>query len=158
MLASRRDGHQVRGRQHWLRRAVDDEGEVLDFLVQRRRCARSARKLLRKLLKKHGFAPKRITTDKLKSYPVAIRKERLCAVHDQGLRANNRAENSHQPVRRRERIQQRFKSPGSAQRFLSIHAAVQNASYVQRHLLPRRIFKTFRAETFAVWRQSCLAT
>ena len=147
----------IRGRQHWLWRAVDDEGEVLDFLVQPRRCARSARRLLRKLLKKHGFAPKRITTDKLKSYPVAIREQRLSAIHDQGLRANNRAENSHQPVRRRERKQQRFKSPGSAQRFLSIHAAVQNAFYVQRHLLPRRIFKVFRAETFAVWKQSCIA-
>ena len=147
----------IRGKQHWLWRAVDDEGEVLDFLVQPRRCARSARRLLRKLLKKHGFAPKRITTDKLKSYAVAIRKEGLSAVHDQGLRANNRAENSHQPIRRRERKQQRFKSPGSAQRFLSIHAAVYNAFYVQRHLLPRGIFKEFRAETFAVWKRSCIA-
>ena len=147
----------IRDRKHWLWRAVDDEGEVLDFLVQRRRCARSVRRLLRKLLKKQGFAPKRITTDKLKSYSVAICKERLCAVHDQGLRANNRAENSHQPFRRRERKQQRFKSAGSAQRFLSIHAAVKNAFYVQRHLLPRAIFRTFRADTFAVWRQSCLA-
>jgi transposase-like protein len=147
----------IRGRKHWLWRAVDDEGEVLDLLVQPRRCAKSARRLLRKLLKKQGYAPKRITTDKLKSYPVAIRNERLSALHDQGLRANNRAENSHQPVRRRERKQQRFKSPGSAQRFLAIHAAVQNAFYVQRHLLPRRIFKTFRAKTFAVWRQTCLA-
>ena len=67
----------IRGRNHWLWRAVDDEGEVLDFLVQPRRCARSAQRLLRKLLKKQGFAPKRITTDKLKSYAVAIRKERL---------------------------------------------------------------------------------
>ncbi len=120
----------IRNRKYWLWRAVDDEGEVLDFLVQRRRCARSARRLLRKLLKKQGFAPKRITTDKLKSYLAAIRKERLSAVHDRGLRANNRAENSHQPVRRRERKQQRFKSPGSAQRFLSIHAAIQNAFYI----------------------------
>ena len=147
----------IRNRKYWLWRAVDNEDEVLDFLVQRRRCVRSARKLLRKLLKKQGFAPKRITTDRLKSYPVAIRKERLSAIHDQGLWANNRAENSHQPIRRRERQQQRFKSPGSAQRFLAIYAAVQNAFCVQRHLLPRRIFKTFRAETFAVWRQSCLA-
>ena len=147
----------IRGRNHWLWRAVDDEGEVLDFLVQPRRCARSARRLLRKLLKKHGFAPERITTDKLKSYAVAIREERLSAVHDQGLRANNRAENSHQPVRRRERKQQRFKSPGSAQRFLSIHAAVYNAFYVQRHLLSRPVFKAFRAETLAVWNQSWLA-
>ena len=99
----------------------------------------------------------RVTTDKLKSYSAAIREQRLFAVHDQGLRANNRAENSHQPVRRRERKQQRLKSAGSAQRFLSIHAAVQNAFYVQRHLLPRRIFKEFRAEAFAVWKQSCLA-
>jgi transposase-like protein len=147
----------IRDRKYWLWRAVDDEGEGLDFLVQRRRCARSARRLLRKPLKKQGFAPTRITTDKLKSYPVAIRNERLCAVHDQGLRANNRAENSHQAVRRREPKQQRFKSPGSAQRFLSIHAAVQNAFYVQRHLLPRSIFKTLRTETFVVWRQSCAA-
>ena len=147
----------IRGRKHWLWRAVDDEGEVLDFLVQPRRCARSARRLLRKLLKKQGFAPKRITTDKLKSYPAAIRKLRLSAVHDQGLRANNRAENSHQPVRRRERKQQRFKSPGSAQRFLSIHAAVYNAFYVQRHLLKRRFFKQYSAGSFAVWNQSWLA-
>jgi putative transposase len=84
------------------------------------------------------------------------RSMRLSAVHDQGLRANNRAKNSHQPVRRQERKQQRFKAPGSAQRFLSIHAAVYNAFYVQRHLLPRRIFKEFRAGTFAVWQQNCL--
>ena len=112
---------------------------------------------MRKLLKMQGFAPKRITTDKLKSYAAAFREERLSAVHDQGLRANNRAENSHQAVRRRERKQQRFKSAGSAQRFLSIHAAVYNAFYVQRHLLSRRVFRAFRAETFAVWGQSWLA-
>ena len=147
----------IRGRKHWLWRAVDDEGEVLDFLDQPRRCAKSASRLLRKLLKKQGFAPDRITTDKLKSYAVAIREERLSAVHDQGLRANNRAENSHQPVRQRERKQQRFKSPGSAQRFLSIHAVVYNTCYVQRHLLSRRVFKVLRAETFAVWNRSWLA-
>jgi transposase-like protein len=143
----------IRGRKHWLWRAVDDEGEVLDFLVQPRRCAKSARRLLRKLLKKQGFAPKRITTDKLRSYSAAIRQERLSTVHDQGLRANNRAENSHQPVRRRERKMQRFKSPGSAQRFLSIHAAVQNVFTVQRHLVPRRIYKQFRETAFDVWRE-----
>jgi len=150
-------GIKIRDRKYRLWRAVDDEGEVLDFLVQRRRCSRSARRFLRKLRKKQGFAPKRITTEKLKSYPVAIRKERLSAVHDQGLRANNRAENSHQPVRRRERKQQRFKSAGSAEHFLSIHCAVQNAFYVQRHLLSRRFFKAFRAETFEIWQQRCVA-
>ncbi len=102
----------IRGRNQWLWRAVDDEGEVLDFLVQPRRCARSAQRLLRKLLKKRGFVPKCITTDRLKSHAVAIRKEHLTAVHDQGLRANNRAENSHQPVRRRERKQQRSSRRG----------------------------------------------
>jgi putative transposase len=76
---------------------------------------------------------------------------------DEGLPANNRAKNSHQSVRRRERKQQRFKSPGSAQRFLSIHAAVYNTFYVQRHLLTRRIFQEFRAETFGVWNESWLA-
>ena len=129
----------------------------LDFLVQPRRCAKSARRLLRKLLKKQGFAPKKITTDKLRSYGAAIRQERLSAVHDQGLRANNRAENSHQPVRRRERKLQRFKSPGAAQRFLSTQAAVQNTFYVLRHLLPRRIYKQFRKTAFEIW-QSCAAT
>ena len=98
-LASRRNGHQDRWPKTLLRRAVDEEGEVLDFLVERRRCARSARRLLRKLLKKQSFAPKRIATDKLKSYSLTICKEWLCAVHEQGLRADNRAEYSHRPVR-----------------------------------------------------------
>jgi len=74
----------IRGRRYWLWRAVDDEGEGLDFLVQRRRCAKSARRLLRKPKKKQAYAPTRLTTDKLKSYAVAIREERLSAVHDQG--------------------------------------------------------------------------
>jgi putative transposase len=135
---------------------VDGKGEVLDSLVRRRRRARSVRRLLRKLLKNQGFAPKRVTTGKPKSYSGAIRKERLSAVHDQELRTNNRAENSHQHVRRRERKQQRFKSPGSAQRFLSIQAAVYSTFYVLQHLLPRQFFKRFRADAFATLRKSSL--
>ena len=104
----------IRGGQYWLWRAVDNEGEVLDFLVQRRRDAQAAKKLMVKLLKKHGFAPSRVVTDRLRSYPAAFRAIGLTAEHDRGLRANNRAENSHQPIRRRERKLQRFKSPGSA--------------------------------------------
>jgi putative transposase len=100
----------VSGRQFWLWRAVDDEGEVLDLLVQRRRDKAAAVKLMRKLLKKQGFAPEVLVTDKLRSYGAA-KSERLCARHEQGLRKNNRAENSHLPVRRRERKMQRFKSP-----------------------------------------------
>jgi transposase-like protein len=147
----------IQGRRYWLWRTVDDEGEVLDFLVQPRRCARSARKLLRKFLKKHGYAPTKIVTDKLRSYRVAIRGLGMTADHDQGLRANNRTENSHQPVRRRERKMQRFKSPGSAQRFLSIHSAVYNTFYTQRHLLSRASIKALRAATFDVWNQAVVA-
>jgi transposase-like protein len=95
---------------------VDDEGEVLDLLVQRRRHKTAAVKLMRKLLKKHGFAPDVLVTDQLRSYTAAKSELRLTAHHEQGLRRNNRAENSHLPVRRRERKMQRFKSPGSAQR------------------------------------------
>ena len=108
----------IRGDRYWLWRAVDNEGEVLDFLVQRRRNAKVARKLMVKLLKKYGFAPTRVVTDRLPSYPAAFRAIGLTAEHDRGLRANNRAENSHLPVRRRERKQQRFKSPGSPSAFL----------------------------------------
>jgi putative transposase len=105
----------IAGRQFWLWRAVDDEGEVLDLLVQRRRDKATAVKLMRKLLKKQGFAPDVLVTDKLRSYGAARSEIGLSARHEQGLRKNNRAENSHQPTRRRERKMQRFKSPGSAQ-------------------------------------------
>src|ERR1700758_2083484 len=100
----------IGGRQFWLWRAVDDEGEVLDLLVQRRRDKAAAVKLMRKLLKKQGFAPEVLVTDKLRSYAAAKSEMRLCARHEQGLRKNNRAENSHLPVRRRERKMQHFKS------------------------------------------------
>ena len=91
------------GKRMYLWRAVDDEGEVLDVLVQRRRDKAAARKLMRRLLKKHGFAPVVVVTDKLRSYSSAFRDRGLSVRHEQGLRQNNRAENSHLPVRRRER-------------------------------------------------------
>src|SRR5579863_6041685 len=118
----------IAGQQFWLWRAVDGEGEVLDLLVQRRRDKAAAVKLMRKLLKKQGFAPDVLLTDKLRSYGAKKSKIGLSARHKQGLRKNNRAENSHLPVRRRERKMQSFRSPGSAQRFLSFPAAVQNTS------------------------------
>jgi transposase-like protein len=104
----------VAGRRFWLWRAVDDEGEVLDLLVQPRRDKAAAVKLMRKLLKKQGFAPEVLVTDKLRSHGAAKSEIGLSARHERGLRQNNRAENSHQPTRRRERKMQRFKSPGSA--------------------------------------------
>ncbi len=147
----------IRGKRHWLWRAVDNEGEVLDFLVQPKRNARAALKLMKKLLKRQGFAPTRIVTDKLRSYHVAFRSIGLTAEHIDSRRANNRAENSHQPVRRRERKQQRFKSPGSAQRFLNIQSAVYNNFYLQRHLLKRPMFKQHRAEAFDLWKDASAA-
>ena len=116
----------IRGRRHWLCRAVDNDGEVLDFLVQSWWNAKAALKLMRKLLRKHGRAPTRLVTDKLRSYHVAFRTLGLTAEHIDNKCANNRAENSHQPVRRREQKQQRFKSPGTTQRFLNIHSSVYN--------------------------------
>src|SRR5271155_1724820 len=114
----------IAGKRMYLWRAVDDEGEVLEILVQRRRDTQAALRLMRKLLKKQGFAPKLLVTDKLGSYGSAFRQLHLTCPHDRGLRKNNRAENSHQIVRRRERKMQRFKSSRSAQRFLNIHSAV----------------------------------
>ena len=124
----------IAGKRMYLWRAVDHEGEVLDMLVQSRRDSRAALRLMRKLLRKQGFVPKLLVTDKLRSYGSAFRQLQLTCPHEQGLRKNNRAENSHQPVRRRERKMQRFKSARSAQRFLSMHAAVHNTFNLQRHL------------------------
>ena len=148
---------QIGGKQFWLWRAVDDEGEVLDLLVQRRRDKNAAVKLMRKLLKKQGFAPDVLVTDKLRSYGAAKAALGLSARHEQGLRKNNRAENSHQPVRRRERKMQRFKSPGSAQRFLSTHAAVHNTFNVQRHLTSRATLRALRGEALQTWRAATAA-
>src|SRR5436309_9153513 len=122
----------IAGKRMYLWRAVDHEGEVLDMLVQRRRDTRAALRLMRKLLKKQGFAPKLLVTDKLRSYGSAFRQLNLTCPDERGLRKNNRAENSHQPVRRRERKMQRFKSARSATRFLSMHAAVHNTFNLQR--------------------------
>jgi transposase-like protein len=118
----------IRGRRFWLWRAVDNEGEVLDVLVQPKRDAKVAIKLMKKLLKRQGMAPSEIVTDKLRLYRTAFRKLGLAARHDRGLRATNRAESSHRPVRRRDRKMQPFKSPGSAQRFLSVHTTTYNTS------------------------------
>ncbi len=141
----------IDGRRMYLWRAVDAEGEVLDILVQPRRDKRAALKLLRSLLKKQGIVPASITSDKLRSYGAAFRDLGLQRLHVSGGRLNNRAENSHQPVRRRERSWIGFKNPGTTQRFLSAHAAVYNTFNLQRHLIPRHQIKIHRAAALAQW-------
>src|SRR5919107_936328 len=116
----------IRGQKHWLWRAVDQHGAVLDILVQSRRNAKAAKRLLRKLLKRQGTAPRVMITDKLASYGAAKREIMPGVEHRQHRGLNNRAENSHQPTRRGERIMKRFKSAGHAQRFLSVHDQVAN--------------------------------
>jgi putative transposase len=143
----------IDGRMAYLWRAVDAEGEVLDVLVQARRNKRAALKLIRKLLKKYGFIPNKLVTDDLRSYAAAVHDLGLSNRHERGRWHNNRAENSHQPTRRRERKMQGFKSAGSAQRFLSIHAATYNIFNVQRHLTSARTHRAFRASAMQTWRE-----
>jgi transposase-like protein len=143
----------IGGRIHYLWRAVDDEGEVLDLLVQSRRDRKAALKLLRRLLKRQGYLPDTIVTDRLRSYGAALRDLGLADRHVTGGRSNNRAEVSRQPARRRERQRAAFRSPGLGQRFFATRAAVYNHFNVQRHLISRRTLRTFRTEAFAGWRE-----
>ena len=145
----------IGGKPMYLWRAVDAEGEVLDVLVQAKRDKRAARKLMRKLLKKYETAPNEWTTDKYPAYGAALRELNLGRMaHVRHKRANNRAESSHVPVRRRERKLQGFKSPRSAQRFLSMHAATYNVFTVPRHLVSAPTHRLFRAEAFEAWRSA----
>ena len=142
----------IRGKRLWLWRAVDDEGEVLDMLVQKRRNKAAALKLLRKQLRNHAIHPEAIVTDKLPSYRAAAKELGLADRHRPGgMRANNRAENSHLPIRRRERKTLRFKSQGQAQRFLATHAAIYNTFNTQTHLIRRPTLRLFRAAAHEAW-------
>lgn len=142
----------IGGRRMYLWRAVDSEGELLDILVQPRRDKRAALKLMRKLLKKHEFTPSAVVTDRLRSYSSALRDLGLSDRQETGGRKNNRAENAHQPVRRRERPGIGFKSPGTTQRFPAIHAAVYNHFNSQRHLISGRMRRQFRRAAMDEWR------
>ena len=141
----------IAGTRHWLWRAVDQHGRVLDVLVQSRRDKRAAKRLLRRLLKKQGRPPRVLITDKLASYPAA-RRELLPGVeHRRHKGLNDRAENSHQPTRRRERQMTRFKSAGRAQRFLSAHNQVNNLFQLRRDHLTITEYRAARAQAFAIW-------
>jgi putative transposase len=134
----------------YLWRAVDG-GRGSRLLVQSKRDKHAALKLMRKLLKKFAFAQERLVTDDLRSYGAAARDLGIEHLHERGRWKNNRAENSHQPTRRRERKMQRFKSARSAQKFLSAHAAVYNTFNVQRHLTSAQSHRVLRTAAMSTW-------
>src|SRR3954465_11247904 len=141
----------IAGQKHWLWRAVDQDGIVLDILVQSRRDKRAAKHLLRKLLKRQRRPPRVMVTDKLASYPAAKRELIPGVEHRRHKGLNNRAENSHQPTRRRERQMKRFKSARQAQRFLSAHDQINNLFHLHRNHLPAAEYRAVRAQAFAMW-------
>jgi len=141
----------IDGKQYYLWRAVDQDGEVVDVYLQKRRDAAAAKRFFKRLLKKHRDEPRKIVTDKLRSYGVAHRELMPDAIHDTSKYANNRAELSHQPTRVRERGMRRFKSIQQAQRFLNVHAAVYNLFNLGRHLISARHYRLFRLRAFASW-------
>ena len=141
----------IQGKQHYLWRAVDQDGEVVDVFLQARRDGRTATRFFKRLLKAHGGEPRKIVTDKLRSYGVAHRELIPDTIHDTSQYANNRAELSHQSTRVRERGMRRFKSSMQAQRFLSIHATVHNLFNLGRNLVSAKHYRLFRQRAFASW-------
>jgi putative transposase len=147
----------IQGEQHYLWRAVDQNGIVLDILVQSRRDAKAAKRFFKRLLKGLQYVPRVIVTDKLKSYGAAKHQVFPDVEHRQSRYLNNRAENSHRPTRRRERQMQRFKSPEQAQDFLSAHAFIYGHFHPRRHRLAANAHRAIRSEVFAVWQQETCA-
>jgi len=141
----------IRGQYRYLWRAIDQDSEVVDVLLQERRDAESARHFFRHLLARLRGEPRTIVTDKLGSYEVARRELLPGAAHDTHRYANNRAELSHQPTRVRERGMRRFKSMSQAQRFVSVHAALSNLFNLGRHLVAAGHYRTLRQHAFASW-------
>jgi len=141
----------INGKQHYLWRAVDQDGEVVDVFLQARRDGNAAKRFFRRLLRRHGGEPRKIVTDKLRSYRVAHRELIPEAIHDTSQYANNRAEQSHEPTRVRERGMRRFKSVAQAQRFLGTHAAVYNLFNLGRHLIRAEHYRNLRIIAFSEW-------
>ena len=141
----------VNGKLCYLWRAVDHEGEVLEAVVTAKRDKAAALKLLKRIMKKYG-RPQSIVTDRLRAYSAAMDEIGVADRHEVGRRLNNRAENSHQPLRRRERAMQRFRSMKTLKRFSSIHAQVHNHFNQERHLVTRQVYKQRRSIALTEWR------
>jgi putative transposase len=141
----------IAGRRHYLWRAVDQDGDVVDVYLQACRDADAAKRFFGRLLRSHGTSPRKIVTDKLGSYGVARRALLPETIHSNDRYANNRAELSHQPTRARERGMRRFSSPKQAQRFLSAHAVVYSLFNLQRHLASAAFYRLRRARAFECW-------
>ena len=141
----------INGHQQYLWRAVDEDGDVLDILVQSRRNRRAAVRFFRTLLNKQGCLPRRLITDKLRSYAAAHRTVMPSVIHCTDQYANNRAEVSHQPTRQRERQMRRFKSAAHLQHFASVHGVVRNLFRVGRHLLRAVHHRSLRTRSFRTW-------
>ena len=141
----------INGKQHYLWRAGDQDGEVVDVYLQAKRDGAAAKRFFRRLLRSHGGEPRKIVTDKLRSYGVAHRELIPETVHSTQQYENNRAEQSHEATRVRERGMRRFKSVGQAQRFLGAHAAVSNLFNLGRHLVRAEHYRNLRESAFADW-------
>jgi len=141
----------INGRLHYLWRAVDQDGEVIDILVQKRKDKRAALIFFKKLLKKQGRVPFELMTDKLKSYGSAKEESMPSVTHIQAHYSNNRAENSHQRTRQQERQMRGFKSHKQAQLFLSVHGQANNLFNLGRHLMRAKNYRMFRERAFNEW-------
>jgi len=141
----------MNGIQYYLWRAVDQNGAVIDILVQPKRDRLAAEQFFRQLLRTAGKAPRVIVTDKLRSYAAAKRNVLPHVIHRQSRYLNNRAENSHQPTRQRERRMKKFQSPEQAQRFLSVFEPINTHFRLRRHLISAARYRALRAQAFATW-------
>jgi putative transposase len=141
----------IRGERFYLWRAVDQDGETLDILVQPHRDKKAATRFFRKLKKGMQYSPRKIVTDKFRSYASAHSEIMPTVMHEQGKRKNNRIEGSHQPTRQQERQMRRFKSPAQAQRFLAAHSQINNLFRIGRHLLKAAHYRLFRERAFSEW-------
>ncbi len=141
----------INGKQHYLRRALDQDGEVVDVFLQAKRDGAAAKRFFKRLLRSHGGEPRKIVTDKLRSYGVAHRELMPETIHSTQQYENNRAEQSHEATRVRERGMRRFKSIRQAQRFVTAHAAVLSLSNLSRHLVRAQHYRDLRISAFNVW-------